>query len=176
MMARYIGAGVMYAINNIEARENPARFVELVESELYDSAMLPRFFRWHDSGDFVSVEYMRAVFDMARRHPETHFYAYTKRYALLDAIGGVDAIPENFTVNVSPWAAMGVGGYADLPQFIYDDGSDPEIAALPHCPAIDKDGKETGVHCINCRRCVTAARGQKTAIYPHGAAVKRCSK
>ena len=55
----------------------------------------------------------------------------------------------------------------DLPQFCYDNGSDPELAKLPHCPAVDAHGNRTGVQCINCRHCYNAKRGQRWSIYAH---------
>lgn len=55
--------------------------------------------RWHDAGDFFSPEYQKLAFDMAAKHPDTKFYAYTKiaKAALGDK-------PDNFTVNWSEGA------------------------------------------------------------------------
>jgi hypothetical protein len=55
--------------------------------------------RWHDAGDFFSPEYQKLAFDMAAKHPDTMFYAYTKiaKAALGDK-------PDNFTVNWSEGA------------------------------------------------------------------------
>ena len=55
--------------------------------------------RWHDAGDFFSPEYQQLAFDMAAKHPDTKFYAYTKiaKAALGDK-------PDNFTVNWSEGA------------------------------------------------------------------------
>ena len=36
-----------------------------------------------------------------------------------------------------------------------------------HCPAIDKNGHETGVTCASCKRCFSVKNGDKTAVYKH---------
>ena len=158
-----------YFLNLVEntylARKNPAEFWRAVEKEVFGGVMIPAVFRIHDSGEFFSVEYMRECFAFVARHPETRFGAFTKRADLLEAVG-LENIPANFTLSCSPWP-----GYCepigDLPQFCYDDGSNPEIAGLHHCPAVDKDGHRTGVQCAQCQHCYRAKRGERWAVYAH---------
>jgi Gene product 88 len=52
--------------------------------------------RWHDAGDFFSPEYLEKSFNIAKQHPNTKFYAYTK-------IGNVSKAerPNNFIINFS---------------------------------------------------------------------------
>lgn len=50
--------------------------------------------RVHDSGDFYSVEYMLAWFEIARRLPHVRFYAYTKMVVLARRLASVT--PTNF--------------------------------------------------------------------------------
>ena len=38
-----------------------------------------------------------------------------------------------------------------MPEFIYDDGTEPDVAKLPHCPAVDRNGYETGITCSKCK-------------------------
>ena len=54
---------------------------------------------------------------------------------------GLDNIPDTFSLSCSPWEGH-CNAIGDLPQFIYDDGSNPEIAKLPHCPAVGKRWKK----------------------------------
>lgn len=166
-VTRNIIPALKTALNTAEARQDPDRFWSLVEMELFPADALTefKFIRIHDGGDFFSMEYLQAFFAFARRHPETVFYTYTKENDLFTA-AGLDNIPDNVTVNCSPWP-----GYAeplgDLPQFCYDDGSDPELARLPHCPAVDKNGRRTGVTCNKCQHCARARRGDRWAVYAH---------
>lgn len=164
-MTRYINVYNAYAENTLQAMNDPFGTVAEIESKLYGGATLPRYFRIHDSGDFFSLEYFTAWVELAKRHPETIFYAYTKEAEIVTAYG-VDNLPDNFTLLCSPWEGV-ADPIADLPQFIYDNGSNPEIAKLPHCPAVDKEGHRTGVTCIQCKACPNAKRGTKRAVYAH---------
>lgn len=164
-MTRYDGTYTNYARNTVFAMTDPAAFVSSIEEQIYSGAMIPRYFRIHDSGDFFSFEYFAAWCDMIRRHPETRFGAYTKENEIVEKYG-LENIPENFSLSCSPWPGH-CDPIGDLPQFCYDDGSRPELATLPHCPAVDKNGKRTGVQCINCRHCYNAKRGDVWAVYAH---------
>lgn len=171
-MTRYPDTFVKLALNTIEMKENPVKFFALVEKELFANPLTaPRVFRLHDSGDISSPEYYSAMTDFIGRHPETVFGTYTKRDDIVkDEHGNVNK-PNNLTMSCSPWITSdGVVLCApinDLPQFIYDDGTNPELANLPHCPAVDKNGKKTGKTCINCLHCYTAKPGQRWAVYAH---------
>lgn len=165
-VTRYDNVFLAYLDNTINAIADPVETVAAVEMQLYGGRKrAPRFFRVHDSGDFFSYKYFCAWMACARRHPETRFYAYTKSNNIVLRYG-VDNIPGNFTLLCSPWAGV-CDAIADLPQFIYDDGSDAEIAKLPHCPAVDKNGNRTGITCAQCGACPKAKRGTRRAVYAH---------
>jgi hypothetical protein len=55
--------------------------------------------RWHDAGDFFSPEYLDMALDMAAKHPDTKFYAYTKM-----AGAALAQKPPNFIINWSEGA------------------------------------------------------------------------
>lgn len=55
--------------------------------------------RWHDAGDFFSKEYLDLAFDVARKHPDVDFYAYTK----VADVATADK-PKNFIINFSSGA------------------------------------------------------------------------
>lgn len=173
-ITRNIEPAIKYALNTIEMKENPEKFVSLIEKELFTGNPLqaPRVVRLHDSGEIYSVAYWRAVVAMIRRHPETIFGTYTKAADIVTACGvSENDLPRNLAISCSPWiTAEGetlCAPIADLPQFIYDDGTNPETAQLPHCPAVDKNGHRTGVTCSQCLHCYTARRGDKWAVYAH---------
>ena len=151
--------------NTLLARRDPVAFWDMVEKELYSGATVPAIFRIHDSGDFFSYEYFAAAVDMIKRHPETKFGAYTKEKEIVERYG-LDNLPANFSLQCSPWPGH-CDPIGDLPQFCYDNGTDPELAKLPHCPAVDKHGNRTGVQCKDCLYCYNAKRGQRRAVYAH---------
>ena len=151
--------------NTVAVMENPAEAVRELESVLFGNGNNPPFVRWHDSGEWFSLEYFAAACEMMKRHPGTRFGAYTKAADIVEAYG-IENLPGNFSLQCSPWEGY-CDPIGDLPQFIYDDGSNSEIAALPHCPAVGKDGKRTGVKCCDCLYCYHAKRGGKRAVYAH---------
>lgn len=165
-MTRYNAVFDNYRDNTEAVKADPVGTVLAIEQLLFSNPFTaPRVFRFHDSGDFCSLEYFTAVCAMIARHPETIFGSYTKARDIVLSYG-VENIPANFSLQCSPWEGV-CEPIADLPQFIYDDGTNPELASLPHCPAVDKNGKRTGVMCKDCGRCYRAKRGQKTAVYAH---------
>ena len=173
-ITRNIEPAIKYALNTIEMKQDPERFIALVEKELFTGNPLqsPRVVRLHDSGEIYSVEYWRAVLGMISRHPETIFGTYTKAADVVTACGiSKEETPANLSISCSPWITADgetlCAPIADLPQFIYDDGTNPETASLPHCPAVDKNGHRTGVTCSKCLHCYTAKRGDRWAVYAH---------
>lgn len=166
-ITRNIIPAIKLTLNTIECILDPVRFIALIENELFtgNPFLDPRIVRVHDSGDFFSLEYLEAVAGMIRRHPGTRFGSYTKEEETAQRFG-LDRIPDNFTLSCSPWEGH-CNPIGDLPQFIYDAGDDPEISSLPHCPAVDKNGHRTGIHCADCLHCYFAKRGDRIAVYPH---------
>jgi hypothetical protein len=123
--------------------------------------------RVHSSGEFLNYDYFCDWMDLARQNPEIKFYCYTKRFNFIERyLESGNEIPGNFTVNVSIWKNNYSNPYK-LPEFIYDDGSDPELEKIQHCPASDKNGNKTGVTCAACKMCITAKPGQRIAVYAH---------
>jgi hypothetical protein len=55
--------------------------------------------RWHDAGDFFSPEYLELALNMAAKHPNVRFYAYTKM-----AGAALAKKPDNFIINWSEGA------------------------------------------------------------------------
>ena len=168
VMTRLPETYVKFYLNTIEMRLDPARFLALCEKEIYTGNVLtaPRVVRFHDSGDIDNAEYLKEMLAFIARHPETRFGTYTKRDDIVTP-EIIETLPTNLTLSCSPWKDISKP-IGNLPQFIYDDGTDPEIAKLPHCPAVDKNGKRTKVKCCQCLHCYTAEPGARWAVYEHG--------
>lgn len=164
-MTRFPNVAIKFLLNTIEAKTDPERFFRMVEDELFRNGNTWENVRLHDSGDMHNSEYYKAAMDFVNRHPETNFGTYTKRETLVNEYG-INNIPKNLIMSCSPWKGH-CEPIGDLPQFIYDDGTDPELAKLPHCPAVDKHGKRTGVTCNKCKHCYTADRGARWAVHAH---------
>lgn len=128
----------------------------------------PDLIRWHVSGEFHSYFYFEMVARICKERPDVIIYTYTKHDDFIHLYRyKFGMLPENFRVTYS--APFGTMDHAvtGLHTFVYDDGTDAEIASLPHCPAVDRDGKQTGVSCSKCHRCIDAKPGTFTAVHAH---------
>ena len=124
--------------------------------------------RFHAFGEIPSYKYLLKMVELAENNPMIRFYTYTKRFNWVEKYikDTGNMFPDNLIINVSIWNHNYDNTY-NLPEFIYDDGTDEEISKLPHCPATDKNGHETGMTCAKCKRCLLAKNGSKIAVYAH---------
>lgn len=122
--------------------------------------------RINQSGEIETTAELCSWIDLARRHPETHFYIYTKNYfAVFEMIALLtpDYIPDNFTILISICHEIGVNeykllsGYSFIKAFVYLDGFDYakyDIIPDTGCFAYDKYGKlNHDITCDRCRKC-----------------------
>ena len=125
--------------------------------------------RFHSSGEIINYNYLLHMVKLAVEFPEIQFYFYTKRFAFIETyLKECGELPDNLTCNISEWHGNTKGYQLDgLNKFVYDDGVDPAIDKLVHCPAVDKNGHKTGVTCETCRRCFSGNKGIITAVYDH---------
>lgn len=128
-----------------------------------------KILRLHSSGEIMNYDYLLHMVKLAVETPDVLFYFYTKRFAFMEQyLKECGALPENLVCNISEWKGNTEGYQLDgLNKFVYDDGTDPAIAKLTHCPAVDKKGKKTGVTCSQCQRCFSGNKGIVTAVYDH---------
>ncbi len=155
--------------NTMLAREDPSTFFAELQTAIDRNEI--KVMRIHVGGEFFSYEYMMETIKFIQRNPETTFYFYTKRYEWLEEIEdefGSDL--EKAVPNLHPWVSEWHNNYANprrFAEFHYDDGTDPELKNMFHCPAVDKNGHETGVTCSMCKRCRRGKKGDKIAVYAH---------
>ena len=102
-------------------------------------------FRFHDSGDLVSFEYLCAIVGVVRNSPNCKFWLPTKEYALVDRfIKSFGSFPGNLCVRVSsPMVGQG-------PLFKYGCTSTVDSNSGFNCPVTD--GKDN-CNKHNCRAC-----------------------
>lgn len=159
-----------YATNTYMMRNEPEKFLAQIKE--YCDKNIVKYFRYHTSGEIESVEQLELYARICREIPDVIFYIYTKSFDILtEWLNKGNDIPENFVINLSEWHGnlKEYAGSAMLDLcniFAYDDkDSDQSVKSLPHCPAVDKDGHETGITCAKCRMCMK--RGTKIAVYSH---------
>lgn len=155
---------ISWSENTILAKQYPDHFFNDIQSFLNRNMISA--IRFHSFGEIPSFEYLLKMIELANNNPFVRFYTYTKRYEWLEQVLKEQDLPQNLVINVSIWHNNYNNPY-NLPEFIYDDHTDPSLENIPHCPAVDKNGHETGVTCSSCKRCLFATKGQKTAVYEH---------
>ncbi len=165
---QYKEAAAAYAENTKLIREQPGEFFSQLASKLRRMRKQPAAVRFHVAGEFEAGEAGQREYvhlcNIAREFPDIKFYGYTKRVELLKQFR--DITPNNLVVNISVWHDE-IERVQGFPVFAYDDGTQPELATVAHCPAVRKDGTKTGVTCDKCRRCIDAKPNTITAVYAH---------
>lgn len=146
--------------------EMEATFGQIKEALIKKKAKVLRF---HSSGEIESYDYLLHMVKLAVEMPKVQFYCYTKRFDFVSKyLKDFKKLPDNFVVNISVWNGNDKGyNFDNLNKFVYDDGNNPEIQKMRHCPAVDKNGNSTGVTCAQCGWCFKGNDGRITAVYAH---------
>jgi hypothetical protein len=133
-------------LKNLEASKDTKSFI--IQVDRWVKKHKPRYFRIHEAGDFYSVDYIKAWYQVAHYSPDTTFYCYTKRSDLFNAELLKDK-PSNLIIN---WSVDGVND----PGLVYKapsrhyDGVCWVSKDNTNCPAqINKEVK-CGSGCTKC--------------------------
>ena len=154
-----------WAENTVLATQEPDTFFKEIQ-QFIDRSMIAAV-RFHSMGEIPTYEYLIKMTELAKNNPTISFYTYTKRFSWIEQyLKEHGDLPSNLVVNMSIWHKNYNNPY-NLPEFIYDDGTEEDVVKLPHCPAVDKNGRETGITCSKCKRCLRAKKGDKMAVYAH---------
>lgn len=151
-----------YADNTVLAINDPEKYWNLLQNYLDNNIV--SVFRFHVSGEIPNEKYLLRMIELCENNKLVHFYIYTKRFTWIEK--HADEIPENLHVLVSIWH-KNYSNPLGFAEFIYDDGTEPELEKVFHCPAVDKNGNETGITCAKCKNCIYARKGDKIAVYAH---------
>ena len=106
------------------------------------------FFRWHDSGDLVSVDHLRTIAEVARNTPEISHWLPTKEVNVVRDFLKTDSIPDNLTIRLSAYFIDKPADFnLDLPTaMVYKE----KEATGHECPAVQN---HKGCLGNNCRLC-----------------------
>lgn len=154
-----------WASNTLLMRKDLNEFFAKIDKYINEHKV--KYWRWHSSGEISSYEYLVKMNELALNHPEVKFYFYTKRFDWVMRFEKENNFAANLTCNISVWHDN-VKNYTfkNVNYFIYDDHTDESVKKVFHCPAVDKNGHETGVTCDKCQRCMRK-HGKQTAVYAH---------
>ena len=121
--------------------------------------------RINQSGEIESVSELLSWIRLARKHPESKFYIYTKNFDAVEYVAETDIIvPDNFTLLISIWHEYGINEFKKykslswVKAFVYMDGFDYEthgIKVETLCHAYDENGKlDHNITCDKCKKCI----------------------
>ncbi len=77
----------------------------------------PRAFRWHVGGDIKNAEYLAGMVDIATKHSDTTFLAFTKMFSVVNKyLDEGNAIPNNLRIIFSGWLGQETPNPYNLPS------------------------------------------------------------
>lgn len=136
----YATARYAWDSNLALAKQHPSVFWRSVDQQLTKRPQ--RLFRIHVAGDFPSKRYLLQSIAVAKRHPNTRFLAFTKRYKWASEVA--DKLPPNYQIVLSAWPQWPLYNPRCLRVAWMQDGTETRVPhdALP-CPG----------SCENCGMC-----------------------
>lgn len=165
-----------YIKNTEIMRKYPQNYADQVVAKWEKAKQ--KYLRWHESGEFELFRQMVTVEDVAIRVPRKRQYFYTKKFNFIERMEESGGFSDNVSPIMSIWYKDGKRNYDNpynYPEFIYDDGSVPELDQVWHCPSVFIDGTSNkAITCEKCGKCPNAKKrgeGEKPvqiAVYAHG--------
>lgn len=140
-------------------KEDPKKFFEKIDFEL--SFVTYKYFRWHSAGDIVDEQYLDLMCWLARRHKETRFLCFTKKYELVNNYLNNHRKPSNLVLVLSNWGTWRVENPHNLPESFVDFGNgDEEIPVFAYeCPG--------RCEACNGQHCWHLNKGQSVCFHKH---------
>lgn len=90
------------AEKNLDAyKSNPEGYFKVIDITL---EMIPfRYFRYHSSGDIPDERYLELMCRLARKHKQTKFLCFTKKYEIVNEYLNAHKKPSNLVLVLSNW-------------------------------------------------------------------------
>lgn len=163
-----------HARNTMAFYEDLALSFEELDGQLTRKRKKFIYVRIDQSGELISEEEYSWWCWLARKHPETHFYVYTKAFVYVMALLLADLVPENLTTLFSVWHEYGIAEYKkvahldNVKAFVYmDKNKDPQngwgfeeyaahgLEVGTMCKAYDLKGRMNHeITCDVCKKCM----------------------
>lgn len=126
--------------------ENPVAFFNMIDMEM--KFVTYKYFRWHSSGDIVDEQYLDLMCKLARKHKETRFLCFTKKFELVNEYLNHHRKPNNLILCLSSWGNWIPENPHNLPTSWVEFGneSDSNIPEFAY-PCSGNCGQCEGVHC-----------------------------
>ncbi len=144
----YPGTKIAWDDNLDEARNDPGYYFNNIRRYLI--AHIPRYFRWHVSGDVLDNQYFKSMKEIAIDYRFIRFLVFTKNWDL-----DFDNIPNNLSVIFSLWKGQNLPLWhlhlLGLPKAYVEGHYSPDPSGIIMCPG----------HCEHCRACWSLAETGK---------------
>lgn len=155
---RYLFSNVKRRLEeNLESYYN--QHTEFTTNEI--SKQLPESgrVRWHSAGEIPDFGYFFMMVDLANKHQNLQFLAYTKRYALVNAyIGYGHQIPQNLTIVFSEWEGLEMENPYNMPV--------AQVAEFDNKWKGQRQFTCSG-SCANCSKCWKLKAGDVIQFHKH---------
>ena len=149
------------AINSAILHEDPERYFKEIDG--YLDYRFPRAFRFHIGGDIQDKWYLDKMCEIARKHKDTKFLAFTKMFDVCNEyLDEGNVIPENMHILFSGWLGLKMDNKHGFPEAhpIFESGTSAPQGTLL-C---------TG-NCTEClkedRPCWSIGKGQAVGFLAH---------
>lgn len=112
------------AINSAIYHEDPERFFKEIDG--YLDYRFPRAFRFHIGGDIQDKWYLDKMCEIARKHKDTKFLAFTKMFDVCNEyLDEGNVIPENMHILFSGWLGLKMDNRHGFPEAhpIFESGT-----------------------------------------------------
>lgn len=103
---------------------SPARYFREIDAWL--TFNYPRAFRWHIGGDIKSSSYLEGMVDIAEKHKDISFLAFTKMFNIINEyLDSGRSLPSNLKIIFSGWTGLDIPNPHNLPSAhpLFADGS-----------------------------------------------------
>lgn len=140
-------------------KENPQEFFNEVDRELTWNS--PKYFRYHSSGDIVDIKYLDLMCWLARRHKNTRFLCFTKKFEMVNVYFDGHRKPSNLIIVLSNWGNWRVINPHKFPESFVDFGRGDE--------GIPQFAYECSGSCADCegRHCWYMKQGDSVCFHKH---------
>lgn len=174
---RYKSVMYGHALNTLAVRNDLAQVFADLNNQLTRKRKKFETVRINQSGEIETSDEFIMWCELAKCHPETTFYVYTKAYDLV--LATIKAgLPSNLVVLISVWHEYGANEYLSVAHldnvkaFVYDDGFDYAALGIiiqTYCKAYDENGKlDHAITCNKCQKCFNKLASCKViGTYPH---------
>jgi len=143
------------------------KWVEAISTLINKKCAKAELFRWHDSGDLVSEDHLRKIFEVCRKTPAITHWLPTMDLPIVRSVTRTEAVPDNLVIRLSSprlnKPRIIQGNFSGCFSAVVDSRDSIPVQYKKNCHICR--ATETHTRCIdnNCRACWS--RDVKLVVY-----------